>query len=106
MPFKSYSAFLLYIILFHVLNVRCLINKNQFFINNLPKSTSHFSRIRNNNIRFKKKIFVKVPVRGIRQKLLLFDKLKNGLFFYKYIHRGKNEVKYGVAMYIYYMCIF
>ncbi|SCL98405.1 conserved Plasmodium protein, unknown function [Plasmodium chabaudi chabaudi] len=91
MPFKSYSAFLLYIILFHVLNVRCLINKNQFFINNLPKSTSHFSRIRNNNIRFKKTIFVKVPVRGIRQKLLLFDKLKNGLFFYKYIHRGKNE---------------
>ncbi|CDU16519.1 conserved Plasmodium protein, unknown function [Plasmodium yoelii] len=91
MPFKSYSVFLLYIILFHVLNVICLINKNLFFITNPPKSISHFSRIKSKDIRFKKKIFVKVPFRGIRQKLLLFDKLKNGFFFFKYIQPGKNE---------------
>lgn len=109
MPFKSYSVFLLYIILFHALNVICLINKNIFFITNPPKSISHFSRVKSKDIRFKKNIYVKIPFRGIRQKLLLFDKLKNGLFFFKYIQHGKNEVKYVVAMHIYiyiYMYIF
>ncbi|CRG99793.1 conserved Plasmodium protein, unknown function [Plasmodium relictum] len=90
MYFKNLNIILLYFILFEKLKSICLIKNKQFFINNIKNNKSLLTRSKQKKINIKTK-FTIISFRKINKTLFLFDKLKNCIFFYRYLKNSKDE---------------